>query len=268
MVLSAQSRYFFSVFTFFRSLFIQFYFITKNLPLMEENNLTQTTNRRGFLGTLATGAAAMGIASIASPLKLHAETNIISGKGVNPDPEDIFKNLKGKHRVVFDATRPHDIMPFVWPLVFLMTNEGTGTPMKDNNVVVVLRHDAIPYAFEDKLWVKYKFGDLFKAEDPLTKAPSVRNPFWKPKEGDFKVPGFGNVPIGINELQANGVIFVVCNAAMTVYTAAVAQGSGQDAAAVKKEWTEGLLPGITIVPSGVWALGRAQEHGCGYIFAG
>jgi hypothetical protein len=55
---------------------------------------------------------------------------------------------------------------------------------------------------------------------------------------------------------------------MTVYTAAVAQGMGQDAAAVKKEWTAGLLPGITIVPSGVWALGRAQEHGCGYIFAG
>ena len=235
---------------------------------MEENNQTQTTNRRGFLGTLATGAAAMGIASIASPLKLHAEKNIVSGMGVNPDPDDLFKNLKGKHRVVFDATRPHDIMPFVWPLVFLMTNEGTGTPIKDNNVVVVLRHDAIPYAFEDRLWVKYKFGDLFKADDPLTKAPSVRNPFWKPKEGDFKVPGFGNVPIGINELQANGVIFVVCNAAMTVYSAAVAQGMSQDASVVMKDWKDGLLPGITIVPSGVWALGRAQEHGCGYIFAG
>jgi intracellular sulfur oxidation DsrE/DsrF family protein len=41
-----------------------------------------------------------------------------------------------------------------------------------------------------------------------------------------------------------------------------------DAAEVKKEWVAGLLPGIQVVPSGVWAIGRAQERGCGYIFAG
>jgi len=29
-----------------------------------------------------------------------------------------------------------------------------------------------------------------------------------------------------------------------------------------------VLPDIQIVPSGVWALGRAQQKGCGYIFAG
>jgi len=28
------------------------------------------------------------------------------------------------------------------------------------------------------------------------------------------------------------------------------------------------LPGIQPVPSGVWAIGRAQEHGCAYCFAG
>jgi intracellular sulfur oxidation DsrE/DsrF family protein len=37
---------------------------------------------------------------------------------------------------------------------------------------------------------------------------------------------------------------------------------------VMKDWMAGLLPGIQVVPSGVWALGRAQEHGCHYIFAG
>jgi hypothetical protein len=234
---------------------------------MEEKTLNQTTNRRSFLGSLATGAAAMGIATIASPLALHAGENY-NPETNNDDPDEIFKKLKGKHRVVFDATRPHDLMPFVWPKVFLMTNEMTGTPEKDSSVVVVLRHDAIPYAFEDKLWAKYKFGEMFKADDPATKMASVRNPFWQPKPGDFNVPGFGNVPIGINELQASGVIFVVCSAAMTVYSAVVAMQTGKQAADVKKEWEAGLLPGIKIVPSGVWALGRAQENGCAYIFAG
>jgi len=41
-----------------------------------------------------------------------------------------------------------------------------------------------------------------------------------------------------------------------------------DKAEVYKDLIAGVLPGIQIVPSGVWALGRAQENGCGYIFAG
>jgi hypothetical protein len=41
-----------------------------------------------------------------------------------------------------------------------------------------------------------------------------------------------------------------------------------DPAEVRKDWVSGVLPGIQLVPSGVWALGRAQEKQCGYIFAG
>ncbi len=176
--------------------------------------------------------------------------------------------MKGTHRIVFDATRPHEVFPFAWPRVFLLTNGATGSPETDCGVVVVLRHAAIPYAFEDKLWDKYKFGDVFEAEDPKTKAHATRNPFWNPAKGDFKVPGIGEVQIGINELQASGVMFCVCDAAITVYTAVVAEKMGKDAAEMKKEWLTGLLPGIQVVPSGVWALGRAQEKNCKYIFAG
>jgi hypothetical protein len=44
-------------------------------------------------------------------------------------------------------------------------------------------------------------------------------------------------------------------------------GTG-DAAAVKKDFLANILPGIQPVPSGVWALGRAQEKKCAYIFCG
>jgi intracellular sulfur oxidation DsrE/DsrF family protein len=63
-------------------------------------------------------------------------------------------------------------------------------------------------------------------------------------------------------------MFCVCNAALTVHTAVIAAAMKLDATEVKKDWEAGILPGIQMVPSGVWALGRAQEHGCGYIFAG
>ncbi|MBI1341627.1 MAG: hypothetical protein GC171_01700 [Terrimonas sp.] len=226
--------------------------------------------RRGFLGSLATGAAVLGLSTIASPLSLKAGDIPLPNfeSNTNMDPDEWFNKVSGKHRVVFDAPRPHEIMPFAWPRVFLLTNMATGSTEKDCGVVVVLRHDAIPYAMEDSLWAKYKFGEVFKADDPETGKPSLRNPFWKPKEGAFKIPGFGTVSIGINELQASGVMFCVCDAAMTVYSAALASGAGKSAAEVKKEWVDGILPGIQAVPSGVWALGRAQEKKCAYIYAG
>lgn len=224
------------------------------------------TSRRGFLGSIATGAAAMGLATVTAPLQqLHASPE----SPINPeDPaEQVFKNLKGKHRIVFDVTQPVWLMPFAWPRVFLMTNIGTGTPEKDNNVVVILRHEAIPYAFEDRLWTKYNFAEVFKVADGDKKSVT-RNVFWKPAKGTYKVPGFGVIEVGINELQDSGVQFVVCNAAMTVYSAAVAAQMNMKPEDVYNDWKSGLLPGITPVPSGVWAVGRAQENKCAYCFAG
>lgn len=233
---------------------------------MSSHEKTQTS-RRGFLGSVATGAAAMGIATLSAPLqKLHAspETPPIG----NPDdPEQLFKNLNGKHRIVFDVVEPVWMMPFAWPRVFLLTNMATGTPEKENSVVVILRHSAIPYAFEDRIWTKYKFTDMFKVKTEAGE-PVTSNVFWKPAKGTYKIPGFGEVAIGINELQDSGVKFVVCGAAMTVFSAITAQQMNMDAAEVKKDWEAGLLPGITIVPSGVWAVGRAQEAKCAYCYAG
>jgi len=232
-----------------------------------QDDYARLASRRNFLGTLAAGTAAFGMATLTTPLAASAKT-ISDNMIPDDDPEEWFKKIKGKHKMVFDVTQPHDILPFAWPRVFLMSNVATGTPEKENSAVVVLRHDAIPYAMEDRLWTKYKFGDVFKVTDPKTKASAIRNPFWQPQTGDFSIPGIGNVAIGINELQDSGVLFCVCDAAMTVYSAAVAQGMNGDAAEVKKDWVSGLLPNIQVVPSGVWAIGRAQERGCAYCFAG
>jgi intracellular sulfur oxidation DsrE/DsrF family protein len=230
---------------------------------MEKNDAT--TNRRAFIGTLATGAAAMSFAGLAAPLQSmakpgHAHSN-------DDDPDAWFKKLDGKkHKIVFDVTEPHSVFPFAWPRVFLVTNGMTGTPEKDAGVVVILRHNAIPFAMDNSLWTKYKLGDVFKVNDDKTKTTAVKNAFWKPGKDDFQLPGVGSVAIGINDLQSSGVMFCVCNMALTVYSAAVAQMNNLKSEDVYNEWKNGLLPGIQLVPSGVWAVGRAQEHGCAYCF--
>lgn len=234
---------------------------------MKEKNQEQVPARRKFLTSIATGAAALGLASL--PKAMHATPLLNEGMVTDKDsPDEWFNQIKGKHRIVFDATQPHEIFPFAWPKVFLLTNEATGTGPKDCSVVVVLRHSAIGYAMEDKLWAKYNLGEVFKANDPKTGKPATRNPFWQPKPDDFVIPGIGAIPLGINDLQKEGVMFCYCQAAFGVYSAVVAGAAKADVEAVRKEWLAGMLPGIQPVPSGVWALGRAQEKGCGYIFAG
>lgn len=232
---------------------------------MKNSTFNNNNPRRQFLGTIASGVAALGITSIVSPLTANAGSNFSVNHN---DADDWFKQIQGKHRIVFDVPQPNEIFPFAWPRIFLATNAATGTAEKDCSVVVVLRHTAIPYAMEDRLWAKYNFGEVFKASDPKTKKPSTRNPFWQPKQGDFKIPGVGVVPIGINELQSSGVLFCVCDMALTVYSGAVAEGMNLNAADVKKDWVSGLLPGIQVVPAGIWAINRAQERGCSYCFAG
>jgi len=235
-----------------------------NFNIMKEKQLS----RRGFISAVSTGAAAMGLSIMASPLQAAMKQANASHAIQEEDPDKWFNQIQGKHRIVYDVPETNGIMPFAWPRVFLMTNEATGTPAKDCNVVVVLRHEAIPFALANDQWEKYHLGEVFKFNDPATGKPSLRNPFWKPGPNDFTIPGVGPVQIGIDQLQESGVMFCACEMALTVSSAAIAEQMNMDPEEIKKDWVSGVLPGIEIVPSGVWAVGRAQEHGCTYCFAG
>ena len=68
--------------------------------------------------------------------------------------------------------------------------------------------------------------------------------------------------------MARGVVFGACNVALTVLSGMFAANAGVNADAAKKEWTAALIPGITLLPSGVWGVTRAQEHGCFYTTGG
>ena len=87
----------------------------------------KNNSRRQFIGTMATGAAAFGLSSLVSPLAAHAGQNF--SPSLN-DSEEWFKQIKGKHRIVFDVPNPNEIFPFAWPRIFLVTNAATGTPEK------------------------------------------------------------------------------------------------------------------------------------------
>lgn len=222
---------------------------------------TNPNSRRKFLGTLAAGATTAGLSAIPG---LAEATTPINTTLIADSDEWLKKGIKGSHRIVYDGPEPHNAFPIIWTWAYYLSNNQTGTEDSDMTAMCVLRHNAIPFAMQDSLWSKYKFGESFKINDNTTGAPAVRNPYYEPKEGDYPMPGID----GIKTMQGRGALFCVCDLAITVYSGAMAKAMNLDPVKVKEEWIAGVLPGIQVVPSGVWALGRAQEQGCGYIYAG
>jgi hypothetical protein len=127
----------------------------------------------------------------------------------------------------------------------------------------VLRHGAFPIALGDEMWKKYKIGEAFKIIDPETKAPAVKNPFFKPKSGVLPIDD-----IAIDRLLAKGTVVGAGNVALMVQSKMLAGNAGVSADEAAKEWAANVIPGITIIPSGTWGVNRAQLAGCSYCAGG
>lgn len=216
---------------------------------------SSNTPRRGFLGKLAAAAAMTGVGGIL-PKSLMGETEPSSA--TDAQLEAWFGRLKGKHRMVFDGSEPNEGFPAIWPRVYLNTMEQT-YPGEGASAIVILRHGGLPLSMKDDVFAKYKMGEMFNIK--IGDAPATRNPY-------ATITGLPIPGLGIAELLKSGVLVGACDVALTVYSSMAAQKMSMDPAAAKKEWVAGLLPGIQIVPSGVFAVGRAQELECRYCFAG
>jgi intracellular sulfur oxidation DsrE/DsrF family protein len=224
-------------------------------------NLSNPIRRRSFLGTIA-ASAALGTAALNLPMHLMAQHKEKPSPSKNPEFEKWLSRIKGKHRQVYDAPSTNGGLPLAWARVFLMSNQQLGVPDKEITSVLVLRHDAIPFVMKNELWEKYQFGETFNVTNMMTRQRVTTNIFWQPKE-EFPLPG-----MSLDKLLESGVLVGVCDLALTFNSMHVAQNMKMDAAEVKKDWVAGIFPGVQIVPSGVLAINRAQEHGCTYCYAG
>jgi hypothetical protein len=222
---------------------------------MQDSKLT--TNRRDFLAIAAAATAGVGIAT---PVVGAAAAG---AAGAGTDFTRWLDTIPGKYRQVYDMPELNNGMGLAWSWVFLLTGaQGYGVPESDLGVVVILRHDALPLAFNDAAWAKYNLGEVFKIDDPETKAPAVRNPYYL-KPGALPIPDAGLKP-----LIERGVKVAACNMAITFYSGMVAKKMGLKHEDVMGEWIAAVHPGITVVPSGVVALNGCISRGCAYVFAG
>lgn len=231
---------------------------------MTENS-TLDSPRRSFLARLAAGAAAIGLAGLASSTAGAQPALVVTAR---PSSDDDIENwpgaLRAKHRMVVDGVNPNSGFPLGFALTFLnANNDASKIPDSNLGAVIVLRHMAMPMALTDAAWEKYKLGEFIGVNDPATKQPATRNIFFHPRDGDIMFP-----EMSIDHLLARGVRFGACNVALTVLSGMRASVAGVDAKTAKEDWMAAVIPGIRVIPSGTWGVNRAQEKGCTYVYGG
>jgi hypothetical protein len=211
------------------------------------------TSRRGFLGLVGAGAALPA---------LHTTLAHASLTPVSTDWDLSWtRKLTGKHKLVLDAPELESGIPLVRANVIgAQYAEVFGVGMSDISRVLVLRHHAIHFAMSDAYWNRFKVGTETGFTTP-DGAPLAFNPVRIPR--DIFPEAFR--PLMLEPFQQSGGIILACNLALQhlVVPKYVAGGMAADAAyeAAKAD----VLPGITLQPSGIFAVGVAQEAGCALV---
>jgi hypothetical protein len=136
-----------------------------------------------------------------------------------------------------------------------------GTTDQQTRAVVVFRRLGTPMALNDSMWERYKIGEDLKIKDPNTHTAATRNVFWKAREG---ATGW-EAKYALEPLQRRGLISLVCNVAIGNWASQMARRYQRDPEAVKAEARDNLIPGAILVPSGIYALIRAQNAGCAFM---
>jgi intracellular sulfur oxidation DsrE/DsrF family protein len=216
-------------------------------------DLPHDADRRAFLGTVAAGTLTLA----GAPLE--------SASAMTSQPSDPWlAALRGKHKQVFDAQAFNSGFPLGYVFNYLTTMTAHyKLSATDITAMLVVRNSAIGLLLTDPIWSRYKLGAMWNVIDPATKAPATRNIYINSRPGDIFNPS-----ASADRLLARGVVFAVCGLALRVMSSIAASAAGVTPEAAFDEWTNGVLPGAHIVPSGVLAVGRAQESGCTYCFAG
>ncbi len=250
--------------------------------------LTDLTPRRGFVARLAAGGAALGAlvhgrAATAQPPTTPADA---APPRRDEPPVQGDWDMSGVHRLtaarrqVFDIPEMRTGRGLPQTRAWLQGYEDVyGDAGKEANAVLVVRHFAIPMVMSDALWDRYGLATKITAfsddkepvKDPATGQPARRHPFLNAnvKPGDAHASMYVWPDGGVDTLlKRPGVTVLACNLALAfVAEQVVAKQDGVSKEEALKRVKAGLLPGVVVMPSGIFAVGRAEEAGCRYIYS-
>jgi hypothetical protein len=220
-------------------------------PLIAEIPMTR---RRDFLAKISLGAAALAF----DPEELRAELR--PGSAGPWDTSWIPKVEAAPFRAIFNASEISDGASLDYAATFLdHFHEAHGTTDAQTRPVIIARRLGTALGLNDAMWDKYALGADTKTTDPATRGVARRNVYWTSQGGDDRPA------IKIDALQRRGMIMLVCSVALGNMGSGLAEDRKRDVEEVRAELRGNLVPGAILVPSGIYALIRAQNAGCAYM---
>ena len=227
----------------------------------------QFSKRRSFLSGLGAAVAAVGAGVGAGWSRVQAQTPAPFTPARHKEDEWLTE-IPGKHRVVIDAVMPTSAGAAVLFAgnLFNTNKSAYGLTDKDIAIVIVMRHNATPFAFNDALWAKYgkTLGPILDFSDPKTKEA--------PSSNLYNAKGYGlaltNLGTTIASVTDRGAVIAICDLATHFASSGVARATNAKADDVYAEFKANTLPHTRFVSAGVNAVTRAQELGYTLIYAG
>jgi intracellular sulfur oxidation DsrE/DsrF family protein len=177
------------------------------------------------------------------------------------DAQDAWMELPGQHRFMFDSTSPegggHAL--FYARNFFVANKQGYGLEPSALAVIVVLRSQATPFAYNDTVWKKYgkELSKMTKLEQP-----HMTNPY------NGTEHGLANRGVPLSTLIDYGAHFAVCGMATMGISHGLATQTHGNADDIHKELVANLVLNGHLVPAGIAAVNRAQERGYTFAYTG
>jgi hypothetical protein len=168
------------------------------------------------------------------------------------------------HKQLFPATaaavQPEtDIATLYLHMQFAMNGFEFSLPEKRKlATLAVLSGSSVVLGLNDSMWHAYGLGERFGL------GPSN---IYYPATSNLDPSASPNDPHGMYQdwsaqaVLTRGGSFMVCHNALTYYATDCAIRKRNDPHAVMEEWMANLLPGFSIVPSGITAIYLAAENG-------
>lgn len=216
--------------------------------------------RRSFFTRFNAGAASLAALAVGG-VAMAKPKSPARWEPARHEKDDWLDQASAKHRLLFDTITADGLgEALAFGGNFIRVNKTDyGLESTDLAVVVVLRHRATPFGYNDAIWAKYGtvLAPITPVEDPKTKqAPKVN--IYNTEDYAGLLPSRGAT---LDSLTKQGAQVAVCSVATRGIADIIAGKVGGNGEDINKELITNLAPHARMVPAGIVAVNRAQERG-------
>jgi hypothetical protein len=225
-----------------------------------------TPSRRSFLQQVATAGALVAGSALSTACATASAASGVAGAPQPTAPQwDMSWTRKlGKYRTAYDSPEINFAAALHFASAAASGYREAMNVEREFTPVLILRHAASVMVLNDEMWKRLALGESRKMKDPTTGENALRNPFIGYKSGDkHSLVGSDSA---LDTLMAAGAIVLTCNRALAGVAYSLRQKEPQyTQQTAHEEVRRSVLPGVYVMPNGVFAVSAAQDAGCHYM---